>query len=405
MGARVDASQRLQPAQPVVALALGGAEEEVARPQLVVQGAQRVGLRRVALARPARARSASAAPARTGRRGRRRCGRRRRRGPGSARAPSPARARPRARAASRRASGDPDRGQGDVVPAAPRTAASSVARMAGPAITSPTGSLDRTRTRLMRRGSRTPGFTGPGSTAEARARSRLHPSSAGAMVRRCTRWCSLPGRPLEARELPDPRPGEGDVLLRVRACGVCRTDLHLIDGEVPDPEPPRVLGHQIVGDVLGAARASRPAPASASPGWAGRTGPARLAPRAREPLPRRPVHRPRSRRRLRRAGRGRRALLLPDPRRIPGPPGRPAAVRRADRLPRPRLAGDGRATGTLRLRRGGAHHLPGRRHQGRTRLRLHPPRRRRRRRGSPAGWARRGRAARTRRPRSRSTPR
>ncbi len=59
-----------------------------------------------------------------------------------------------------------------------------------------------------------------------------------------------PGRPLEARELPDPRPGPGDVLMRVRACGVCRTDLHLLDGEVDVPEPPRVLGHQIVGEVL-----------------------------------------------------------------------------------------------------------------------------------------------------------
>jgi propanol-preferring alcohol dehydrogenase len=59
-----------------------------------------------------------------------------------------------------------------------------------------------------------------------------------------------PGRPLEARELPEPRRGEGDVLLRVRACGVCRTDLHLLDGEVDVPEPPRVLGHQIVGEVL-----------------------------------------------------------------------------------------------------------------------------------------------------------
>ena len=59
-----------------------------------------------------------------------------------------------------------------------------------------------------------------------------------------------PGRPLEARELNDPRPGPGDVLMRVRACGVCRTDLHLLDGEVDVPEPPRVLGHQIVGEVL-----------------------------------------------------------------------------------------------------------------------------------------------------------
>jgi alcohol dehydrogenase, propanol-preferring len=59
-----------------------------------------------------------------------------------------------------------------------------------------------------------------------------------------------PGRPLEARGLPDPRPGPGDVLMRVRACAVCRTDLHLLDGEVDVPEPPRVLGHQIVGEVL-----------------------------------------------------------------------------------------------------------------------------------------------------------
>jgi len=45
-----------------------------------------------------------------------------------------------------------------------------------------------------------------------------------------------PGRPLEERELPDPKPGEGDVLMRVRACGICRTDLHLLDGEVDIPQ-------------------------------------------------------------------------------------------------------------------------------------------------------------------------
>jgi propanol-preferring alcohol dehydrogenase len=61
---------------------------------------------------------------------------------------------------------------------------------------------------------------------------------------------TAPGRPLELRELPDPEPGPGELLLRVRACGVCRTDLHLLDGEVDVPHPPRVLGHQIVADVL-----------------------------------------------------------------------------------------------------------------------------------------------------------
>jgi alcohol dehydrogenase, propanol-preferring len=61
---------------------------------------------------------------------------------------------------------------------------------------------------------------------------------------------TAPGRPLELRELPDPRPGPGELLLRVRACGVCRTDLHLLDGQVDVPHPPRVLGHQIVAEVI-----------------------------------------------------------------------------------------------------------------------------------------------------------
>jgi propanol-preferring alcohol dehydrogenase len=58
-----------------------------------------------------------------------------------------------------------------------------------------------------------------------------------------------PGRPLEPRDLPDPRPAPGQVLLRVRACGVCRTDLHIRDGELPDPRLPLILGHEIVGVV------------------------------------------------------------------------------------------------------------------------------------------------------------
>src|SRR6478672_2298607 len=59
-----------------------------------------------------------------------------------------------------------------------------------------------------------------------------------------------PGRPLVAADLARPEPAEGQVLLRVLACGVCRTDLHLLDGEVDVPHPPRVLGHQIVGEVI-----------------------------------------------------------------------------------------------------------------------------------------------------------
>jgi propanol-preferring alcohol dehydrogenase len=58
-----------------------------------------------------------------------------------------------------------------------------------------------------------------------------------------------PGRPLRAEERKRPTPGPGQVLLRVSACGVCRTDLHLVDGELPETTPPIVPGHEIVGRV------------------------------------------------------------------------------------------------------------------------------------------------------------
>jgi propanol-preferring alcohol dehydrogenase len=59
-----------------------------------------------------------------------------------------------------------------------------------------------------------------------------------------------PREPLQLRELPEPERRENQVLLRVRACGVCRTDLHIVDGELTKPKLPLVPGHQIVGDVL-----------------------------------------------------------------------------------------------------------------------------------------------------------
>jgi alcohol dehydrogenase, propanol-preferring len=58
-----------------------------------------------------------------------------------------------------------------------------------------------------------------------------------------------PGRPLRMQERPLPEPGPGQLLIRVKACGVCRTDLHLLDGEIDVAHPPRVLGHQVVGVV------------------------------------------------------------------------------------------------------------------------------------------------------------
>ena len=57
------------------------------------------------------------------------------------------------------------------------------------------------------------------------------------------------GAPLECRELPVPVPGHGEVLIAVRACGVCRTDLHVVDGDLTEPRLPLVPGHQIVGEV------------------------------------------------------------------------------------------------------------------------------------------------------------
>ncbi len=59
-----------------------------------------------------------------------------------------------------------------------------------------------------------------------------------------------PGRPLELRELPLPVQGPGQLLVRVQACGVCRTDLHIVDGELPPHRLPLVPGHQVVGTVV-----------------------------------------------------------------------------------------------------------------------------------------------------------
>jgi propanol-preferring alcohol dehydrogenase len=62
------------------------------------------------------------------------------------------------------------------------------------------------------------------------------------------------GQPLRLLERPMPEPRPGQLLLKVHACGVCRTDLHLLDGEVEIASPPRILGHQIVATVEGEQR-------------------------------------------------------------------------------------------------------------------------------------------------------
>ncbi len=74
----------------------------------------------------------------------------------------------------------------------------------------------------------------------------------GAM--KAMRW-HVAGEPLSLDEVPIPRPNEHQALLRVRACGVCRTDLHLLDGELPGAQCPVTPGHEIVGDIVETGRA------------------------------------------------------------------------------------------------------------------------------------------------------
>lgn len=59
-----------------------------------------------------------------------------------------------------------------------------------------------------------------------------------------------PGRPLVMRDVPPPEPGPGQALVEVSACGVCRTDLHVCDGDLPHPKPAVIPGHEIVGRVI-----------------------------------------------------------------------------------------------------------------------------------------------------------
>src|SRR5271167_5243217 len=59
-----------------------------------------------------------------------------------------------------------------------------------------------------------------------------------------------PGTALRETEVPAPSPSVGQVKVRVRACAVCRTDLHVVDGELPNPKLPLIPGHEIVGRVV-----------------------------------------------------------------------------------------------------------------------------------------------------------
>jgi len=58
------------------------------------------------------------------------------------------------------------------------------------------------------------------------------------------------GEELKLLDLPRPEPKEGQALIRVHVCGICRTDLHVLDGDLPDPKLPLIMGHQIVGEIV-----------------------------------------------------------------------------------------------------------------------------------------------------------
>jgi alcohol dehydrogenase, propanol-preferring len=82
-----------------------------------------------------------------------------------------------------------------------------------------------------------------------------------------------PGAPLRLLELLDRRPAAGEVRVRVAACGVCRTDLHVVDGELPNPKLPIVPGHEIVGriDMIGAGVSALAVGQRVGVPWLGRT--------------------------------------------------------------------------------------------------------------------------------------
>src|SRR3954453_22374833 len=82
---------------------------------------------------------------------------------------------------------------------------------------------------------------------------------------------TVPGQPLSLREIPVPEIRPGYTLLRVLGCGVCRTDLHIVDGELAPKLPELVPGHQIVGEVIATDSTQLPVGTRAGVSWVGGT--------------------------------------------------------------------------------------------------------------------------------------
>jgi propanol-preferring alcohol dehydrogenase len=86
-----------------------------------------------------------------------------------------------------------------------------------------------------------------------------------------TQPAPIADRPLRLAEVPQPQPGPGQVLLKVRACGVCRTDLHIAEAELPQRRSPVIPGHQIVGEIVAGATAELPVGTRVGVSWIGGT--------------------------------------------------------------------------------------------------------------------------------------
>src|SRR5665213_3771061 len=100
-----------------------------------------------------------------------------------------------------------------------------------------------------------------------------------------TRARSTKERPLEIASITTPLLQSGQVLLKVRACGVCRTDLHIVEGDLPALKSSVTPGHQIVGDVVDGATADLPVGTRVGVSWIGRTdGTCRYCRRGQENL-------------------------------------------------------------------------------------------------------------------------
>ena len=190
-----------------------------------------------------------------------------------------------------------------------------------------------------------------------------------------------PGERLAMEERPDPKPGPGQILIRIEACGVCRTDLHVVDGELPNPKLPIVPGHEIVGWVEAAGEGVElKLAARVGVAWLGHTdGTCPYCRSGRENLCDAPLF----------TGYtsdggyathtiAEAAFVFPLPDDLDPDSDGAFAVRRPDRLA---LAQNGRGRAEyrhLRLRRRRPHHRPGLPLAGAARIRIHPARRRRR---------------------------